>query len=86
MTPTELFCATGAALYGPTSWQRELGRKLDVNERQIRRWAAGEYAPPPGVWRDLVTSMRREAQGDGARDNRHSASQHGMNSVSPAVR
>ena len=53
MTPAELFSAIGQALYGP-QYRSELGRVLKVGERQIRRWASGEYDPPPGVWRELA--------------------------------
>ena len=52
MTPTELFNATGEALFG-RAWKAELADRLEVNERQIRRWANGEYEPPSGVWLDL---------------------------------
>ena len=53
MTPADRFNAIGEALFGP-EWRRELGKRLEVNERQIRRWANGEYEPPEGVWADLA--------------------------------
>ena len=61
MTPAELFSAIGEALYGP-QYRSELGRVLKVDNRQIRRWANGEYEPPVGVWRDLafLCSVRRD--------------------------
>ena len=53
MSASAQFSAAGEALYGP-DWRRKLGEALGVNERQIRRWANGEYDPPPGVWADLA--------------------------------
>ena len=53
MTTSDHFRAAGEALFGP-EWRRELGRQLGVTERQIRRWANGEYDPPPGVWREIA--------------------------------
>jgi hypothetical protein len=44
-----LIVEVGQALYGP-HWMRELARALDVNERTVRRWAAGEVEPRPGVY------------------------------------
>jgi hypothetical protein len=41
----------GEALYGPR-WQSELARGLDVSDRTVRRWAAGD-AVPDGVYLDL---------------------------------
>lgn len=53
MNDLELFCATGEALLGPL-WQSELARQLSVSVRTMQRWAAGEFAIPPGVWVDLL--------------------------------
>ena len=47
-----LFGQIGRALFG-SHWQADLARALDVNVRTVRRWGAGQEAPPPGVWRDL---------------------------------
>ena len=45
MTPTRL-CEALAALY----WsQRGLAAALDIDERQVRRWAAGAYPVPVRV-------------------------------------
>ena len=44
----------GAALYGE-QWRTPLGRNLSVNERTIRRWAAGTDALPPGALREMRT-------------------------------
>ena len=43
----------GAALYGPL-WQSALARDLGVSDRTIRRWSAGAYDPPAGVYTDLL--------------------------------
>lgn len=53
MTDLDLFRATGEALLGPL-WQSELARQLNVSLRTMQRWAAGEFAIPPGVWVDLL--------------------------------
>lgn len=42
----------GRALYG-ARWQSLMADALGVNERTVRRWASGEYDPPPGVYDDL---------------------------------
>ena len=61
MTPTAQFIAAGEALYGP-EWRRKLGDALGVNERQIRRWAKGEYDLPQGVWDDLAFICEKKAR------------------------
>jgi hypothetical protein len=43
----------GEALYGPL-WQSEMARALAVNDRTVRRWAAGTHSPPPRVWADIA--------------------------------
>ena len=58
---TDQFRIVGEALFGP-AWQRELGRRLNVNERQIRRWASGEYEPPPGVWADIAAMCVEQSE------------------------
>lgn len=50
---TTLLHEIGEALYGP-QWQCELSRALGVNDRTVRRWAAGTYAVPPRVWADIT--------------------------------
>lgn len=47
----------GIALYGP-NWQRAVARALDVDSRQVRRWASGEYTPSDDVIADLVAVAR----------------------------
>lgn len=50
---TVLLHEIGEALYGPL-WQSELSRALAVNDRTVRRWAAGTHAPSPRVWADIA--------------------------------
>jgi hypothetical protein len=52
MTSAELFCATGEALYG-RNWRTQLGDTLSISEKQIRRWAHGEYEIPQHIWDSL---------------------------------
>jgi ribosome-binding protein aMBF1 (putative translation factor) len=47
----------GQALYGPF-WQRALAAELGVSDRTMRRWAAGEINPPPGVYAELTRILR----------------------------
>lgn len=42
----------GEALYGPL-WQTPLSEALEVSDRTVRRWAAGDSEIPPGVWDDV---------------------------------
>lgn len=49
----DLFSKAGRALYG-THWQRDLGDELDVADRQLRRWIAGQATIPPGVALDIL--------------------------------
>ena len=56
MSDLDLFRATGEALLGPL-WQSELARQLNVSLRTMQRWAAGEFAIPPGVWADLANML-----------------------------
>ena len=52
MTDPELLEAIGQALYGP-HWISDLARTLGVAERTMRRWQAGQFPIPPGVWPEL---------------------------------
>jgi len=45
--------SVGEALYGPR-FQRELARDLGVNERTMRRWVAGDTAPPDRIGQELA--------------------------------
>lgn len=47
----------GEALYGPR-FQRELATALNVNERTMRRWIAGDTSPPDSVLYDLKRLVR----------------------------
>ncbi len=47
----------GRTLFGPR-WQSDLSRELDVTERTVRRWVAGQ-APPPGVGPELCALVKR---------------------------
>lgn len=60
----DLLRQVGEALYGPR-WQSELARDLDISDRTVRRWAAGEADPRHGVWTDLrrLIADRREMLG-----------------------
>ena len=59
MTP-ELLLASGVALYGER-WQSELSRDLDVTDRTIRRWLAGDQPVPSGVAVDLLRLVTERA-------------------------
>lgn len=52
MTPA-LLREAGEALYGASSWRTEMARALNVSERTVRRWAAGDFQIPAGVWPEL---------------------------------
>ncbi|MCF3931832.1 hypothetical protein L1787_00205 [Acuticoccus sp. M5D2P5] len=49
----------GEALYG-ASWRAPLARDLDVSERTVRRWVAGEGVPN-GVSADLLRLTQERA-------------------------
>jgi hypothetical protein len=60
LTPAErleLLIRGGEALYGP-NWQSPLARGIGVNLRTVQRWAAGDFAPPPGVLERLLEHAR----------------------------
>lgn len=48
----------GEALFGP-HFQRELAKALEVNERTMRRWIAGDTEPPEGIKAELEALARR---------------------------
>ena len=54
MTDPELLEAAGRALYGD-HWVADLAHALDVAERTVRRWLAGQFPIPPGIWPELET-------------------------------
>lgn len=40
-------------------WQSELARVLDVGDRRVREWIAGERRIPDGVWPELAAALRQ---------------------------
>jgi hypothetical protein len=62
MSSNDLIRAVGEALFG-TRWQTDMSDALGVGDRSVRRWAAGETEPAPGVWRELLEAIEaRQAQ------------------------
>jgi hypothetical protein len=61
MSP-ETLAAAGEALFGER-WQSALARELDVADRTVRRWAAGDSPIPDGLASDLY-SLLFERQGE----------------------
>ena len=57
---TDLLERTGVALYGPR-WQNELARDLDVSDRTMRRWVAGDSPIPDGVNIELLRMVTERA-------------------------
>lgn len=61
---TTLFSRAGATLFvGTDEWRPLLAERLDVDPRNVQRWASGEREVPSGVWRDLralLDARRRE--------------------------
>ena len=53
MTDRITIILVGEALYGPR-FQRELAKDLNVNERTMRRWVAGDFEPPASIQNDLL--------------------------------
>lgn len=61
MTP-DLLRECGEALYGQ-QWQSALARDLQVADRTVRRWAAGDFGMPPSLGvelRQLLNKRRAE--------------------------
>jgi len=50
--------AVGEALYGP-NWQTPLSEALGVSDRTVRRWAAGDFAIPEGIWADIAALCKK---------------------------
>jgi DNA-binding transcriptional regulator YiaG len=61
MTDSETIRRIGEALFG-RQWQTDLAEALSVSSRTVRRWAAGEERPRPGVWQDLAELLREHEQ------------------------
>lgn len=51
VTPDQ-FTALARALYG-REWRLPLAEALKVNERTVRRWAAGTTAVPDRLWAEM---------------------------------
>jgi hypothetical protein len=47
----------GEALYGD-QWMAALARDLEVSDRTMRRWVAGDFAIPPTLTTELRAIMR----------------------------
>lgn len=60
MTRDDLIAA-GEALYGPR-WQSEVARLLDIDDRRVRAWLAGERTIPAGIASDLASALRKRAR------------------------
>lgn len=60
-TAAGLLATIAIALYG-RQFQIALAEDLGVSDRQVRRWLAGQFDPPLGVWRDLaaICKSRRD--------------------------
>ena len=55
-----LFTATGRALYGER-WQAALAADLEISDRTLRRWIAGDATIPDGVAVDLLRLVTERA-------------------------
>ena len=51
MSPA-LLREAGEALHG-LAWMTPLAKDLGVTDRTVRRWAAGDFQIPAGVWPEL---------------------------------
>jgi len=51
----------GKLLYGDR-WQSDLARALDVGDRRVREWAAGDRRPSAGIWADIAALLRQRQQ------------------------
>jgi DNA-binding transcriptional regulator YiaG len=56
LTPRDLR-TVGEALFGER-WQSALAEALSVNDRTVRRWVAGDIAPPTGIAESLLRIAR----------------------------
>jgi hypothetical protein len=53
-----MILADAASLLLGERWQRPLARLLDVDDRLVRRWAAGERPVPDWVLERLATELK----------------------------
>jgi DNA-binding transcriptional regulator YiaG len=49
----DLLVQVGRSLYGEL-WQSALARDLNISDRAVRQWVAGDRNPSPGVYADLL--------------------------------
>lgn len=61
MDTTAKLRMVGEAIFGP-NWQTPLASELKVADRTMRRWAAGEFEPPQGIWKDLAVLCRKRGE------------------------
>jgi ribosome-binding protein aMBF1 (putative translation factor) len=59
VTP-DLLARIGRALFG-SYWQTALAAEIEVNERTVRRWAAGDSAIPDGIAAELARLLELRA-------------------------
>ena len=60
-TDAELLERVGIALWGE-QWQAPLARAVGLNDRTVRRYAAGERPVPTGLWLELHgIAVRRDS-------------------------
>jgi plasmid maintenance system antidote protein VapI len=57
---SRLLREAGEALWG-ARWQTEAARALEVSDRTMRRWVAGDDSLPPGVALDLLRLCQERA-------------------------
>ena len=57
----ELLAQVGKLLFGER-WQTDLAKAADVDSRTVRRWVAGAYPIPDGVFLDLHRQVQERAQ------------------------
>ena len=64
MRPTDQdrLARAGRLLLG-LEWQRPLARALDIDDRLVRRWVAGERPIPAWVWPALAMLARERLAG-----------------------
>lgn len=50
----------GKVLFGDR-WQTDLGRAINVADRTVRAWVAGDRRPSAGVWADIAALLRQRS-------------------------
>lgn len=56
----EHLAKAGTLLYGER-WQSDLARALNVGDRRVREWIAGDRKIPPGIWADIAGLLRQRS-------------------------